>query len=136
MTDAFAGGGVVKLSTDQLRNFASGNLQDFLDGVTDNSGFKSIKNFATGLPGNATPGVGSDGTYDQLLTGNAKGGMKEAIDLQQAFLTLAQTIQKGVGDLKTKAEDMQERLKDIGMVVTNVDDDANVTASEFTNDIS
>jgi hypothetical protein len=128
--------GMVKLSSDIVQKFASGNLQDFLDALTDDKGVTALKNFSAGLPSGANSGQNSDGTFDEVMPGNPKGGMAEALELTKDFQTLATTLHTTVGNLKSTIENMQADLANIAMEITNTDDNANITAAEFTSDLA
>lgn len=130
--NALEGGKVVKISTDLLHDFASMNLQSFIDELKQNPAIDDLNLFASG----ATGGVSPNGSYAQVLPANTeKGQLVSAKKLQGDFQTLATLVDDAVQNLYQAAVQMQSDLKLVSMVLTDASDEADLTAAEMQEDL-
>ncbi|MCE0537933.1 hypothetical protein LWF15_20780 [Kineosporia rhizophila] len=131
--NALEGGKVVKISTDLLHDFASMNLQSFIDELKQNPAIDDLNLFASG----ATGGVSPNGSYAQVLPANTeKGQLVSAKKLQGDFQTLATLVDDAVQNLYQAAVQMQSDLKLVSMVLTDASDEADLTAAEMQEDLA
>ncbi|MBT0774249.1 hypothetical protein KIH74_35225 [Kineosporia sp. J2-2] len=131
--DALAAGGIVKIDTDLLRDFASMNLQAFLDDVKASPAVKHLMLFAEGGAGGESP----NGAYNQVLAGNVeKGSLASAKKLQADFQKFAGLVNDGVVNLHDLAIQMQTDLNMVSTVLESSSDEAELTAAEMSEDLS
>lgn len=131
--DALAAGGVVRIDTELLTNFAAMNLEAFLDELRASRQVQGISHYAEG-GGN---GVSPNGSYSQMLPSNvAKGQLASGKRLQSDYQALAKLVSGKVDLLLTNARQMQKDLEMIAIVIGDAAADAEITAEQMQNDLS
>ncbi|GLY20169.1 hypothetical protein Kisp01_71830 [Kineosporia sp. NBRC 101677] len=131
--NALEGGKVVKISTDLLKDFATMNLQSFIDELKGNQVIDDLSLFASG----STGGVSPNGSYAQVLPANTeKGELASAKKLQADFQALATLVDEAVQNLYRATVQMQSNLKLVSTVLTDASDEAELTAAEMQEDLA
>jgi len=133
--DALSRGHIVDISSDLLKNFASKNLEWFLDDIENHKAVKALAMFSSG--GSSTsPGVSPSGHYSDVLGGSDKGELQSAHELKGKFKTLCSDIGTEVETLLSTAEQFQTNLNLIDTMMTEGDTQAKITAATMKADLS
>jgi len=130
--DAFAAGGIVKINTDLLKNFATMNLSAFLDELDKNVDLKQMVAFATHT--GAAP-VGPSRHFTSALPGNGA-VLGSADDLKSGFHDLATYVHTAMLSLVENAENMKDDLMDVADIIDLADHEAGLTAAQMRTDLT
>ncbi len=131
--DALAAGGIVKINTDVLKNFASMNLKGFLDEFDDNVHVEQIKSFSQGASGGPT--LSPSRHFVTLLPGNTS-QLGSAGKLQAGFQATSGYVMTTVNSLIDNAEKMQADLVAMADMIDEADNEAGLTAKQMQTGLS
>jgi len=123
------GAGNFKVTDTYLKDFASHQIQNFLDDAAHNPAMTTLLEFASGVGGGQTPG-----NYDKILDGNGN-ALPSAGQLQSAFKTLAGSLRTQVQGLTDTMSKTQRDLVMVDYYLKNGEDKASLTAEEMGQDL-
>ncbi|GAA3623094.1 hypothetical protein GCM10022223_45100 [Kineosporia mesophila] len=131
--DAFASGGIVKINTDLLKNFATMNLKGFLDELNSNVHVQQMADFSEGA--GSGPTLSPSRHFTTVLPGNGT-QLASAGTLRSHFTNVAGYVNKVVLSLQDNAEKMQTDLLTVSDIIDSVDQEAGLTAEQMRTDLS
>jgi len=131
--DALAAGGIVKINTDLLKNFATMNLKGFLDDMDTNTHVDQMKSFSLGA--GSGPAFGPSRHFMAVLPGNGA-VLPSAGQLKEGFHATAGYFTTAVKNLVDNAEKMQADLLAASDMIDESENEAGLTAEQMRTDLS
>ena len=131
--DALAAGGIVKINTDLLKNFATMNLKGFLDDMDTNTHVDQMKSFSQGA--GSGPAFGPSRHFMAVLPGNGT-VLPSAGQLKEGFHATAGYFTTAVKNLVDNAEKMQADLLAASDMIDESENEAGLTAEQMRTDLS
>jgi hypothetical protein len=121
--------GTYKVTDTYLKDFATHEIQNFLDDAAKNPAMTALFEFANSVGGGAAPG-----NYDKILAGNGA-SFPPSQQLQTAFKTLVTQLRTQIQGLQDTMTKTQVDLQQVDYVLQNAEDSASLTAAEMMQDL-